>query len=53
MSFLKLLIGLSRLVVEILNDQNHFKESNFANWFSSYVQFCSGGSISERAEVAR
>ena len=41
--FLKRLIGISRLIVKVLNDQNLFTESNLANWFSSYVQFCSGG----------
>ena len=52
--FLKrFLIGISRLIVEVLNDQNLFIESNLANWFLSYVQFCSGGHFSERAEAAR
>ena len=51
--FPKRLIGISRLIVGILNDQNLFTESNLANWFSSYVQFCSGGHFSERAEAAR
>ena len=51
--FLKRLIGKSRLIVEVVNDQNLFTESNLANWFSSYVQFCSGGYFSERAEAAR
>ena len=51
--FLKRLIGISRLIVEVLNDQNLFTKSNLANWFSSYVQFCSGGYFSERAEAAR
>ena len=51
--FLKRLIGKSRLMVEVLNDPNLFTESNLANWFSSYVQFCSGGHFSERDEVAR
>ena len=32
---------------------SRFTESNLANWFSSYVQFCSGGHFSERAEAAR
>ena len=50
---LKRLINISRLTVEILKDQNLFTESNLANWFSSYVQFCSGGPFSERAEAAR
>ena len=50
---LKRLIGISRLIVEVLNDQNLFTESNLANWFSSYVKFCSGGHFSERAEAAR
>ena len=52
-SFLKRLIGISLLIVEVLNDQNRFTESNLANWFSSDVQFCSGGHFSEQAEVAR
>ena len=51
--FLKRLIGRSRLTVEVLNNQNLFTESNLANWFSSYVQFCSGGHFSERAQAAR
>ena len=51
--FLKRLIGISCLIVEVLNDENLFTESNLANWFSSYVQFRSGGHFSERAEVAR
>ena len=51
--FLKHLISISRLIVEVLNDQNLFTESDLANWFSSYVQFCSGGQFSERAEAAR
>ena len=51
--FLNRLIGMSRLIVEVLNDQNLSIESNLANWFSSYVQFCSGGHFSERAEDAR
>ena len=51
--FFKRLIGISRLIVEVLDDQNLFTESNLANWFSSYVQFCSGGDFSERAETAR
>ena len=52
-SFLKRLIGISHLIVEALDDQNFFTESNLANWFSTYVQFCSGGHFSERAEAAR
>ena len=47
------LIVESRLEVEVLNDQNLFTESNLANWFSSYVKFCSGGHFSEVAEAAR
>ena len=50
--FLKRLISLPRLIVEVLKDQNLSTESNLANWFSSYVQFCSGGHFSERAEAA-
>ena len=44
---------ISCLIGEVLNDQNLFTESNLANWFSSYAQFCSGGHFSERAEAAR
>ena len=51
--FLKCLTGISQLVVEVLNDQNLFTESNLANWFSSYVQFCSGGHFLELFEAAR
>ena len=39
--FLKRLISIPRLIVEVLNDQNLFTESNLANWFqvmSSLVQ---------------
>ena len=50
--FLKRLISIPRLIVEVLNDQNLFTESTLANWFSSYVQFCSGGHFSKRAEAA-
>ena len=50
--FLKRLVGIPRLIVEVLNDQNLFTESNLANWFSSHVQFCSGGHFSERAAAA-
>ena len=49
--FFKRLIGISRLIVEVLNDPNLFTESNLANWFSSYVQFCTGVHFSERAEA--
>ena len=42
-TFLKRLIGISCLIVEVLNDQNLLTGSNLADWFSSYVQFCSGG----------
>ena len=45
--FLKRLIAISRLIVEVLNDQNLFTDSSLADWFSSYVQFCSGGHFSE------
>ena len=51
-AFLKRLIGMSRLIVDVLNDQNPFTESNLVNWFSSYVQFCSSGHFSGRAEAA-
>ena len=51
--FSKRLSSIPRLIVEVFNDQNLFTESDFANWFSSYVQICSGGHFSERAEAAR
>ena len=51
--FLKRLIDISRLIVEVLNHQKLFTESNLANCFWSYVQFCSGGHFSEQAEAAR
>ena len=51
--FLRRLISISLLIVEVLNDQNLFTESILANLFLSYVQFCSGGHFSERAEAAR
>ena len=50
--FLKRLIGIFRLIVKVLDDQNLFTESKLANCFSSYVQFCSCGHFSERAEAA-
>ena len=53
LSFLKRLISISRLIVGVLNDQNLFIESNLAYWFLSYVQYCSGGHFSERAESAQ
>ena len=46
--FLKSLISIWRLIVEVLNYKNLFTESNLGNWFSSYVQFCSGGNFSEK-----
>ena len=49
--FLKHLIGISSLILEVLKDQNLFTESNLANRFSSYVQFCSSGHFSEGAEA--
>ena len=45
--FLKYLISIYRLIVEVLNDQNLFKESNLGDLFSSYVQFHSGRRFSE------
>ena len=50
--FLKRLIGISLLIVEVLNDRNLFTEWNLANWFSSYVQFCSADHFSKQAEAA-
>ena len=49
---LERLISIPRLIAEVLNDQNIFAESNLGDWFSSYVQFCSGGDFSERAKAA-
>ena len=42
-----------RLIAEVLHDQNLFTELNLGDWFSNYVQFCSDGHFSERAEAAR
>ena len=53
MPFVERLSSIFHLIVEALDDQNLFTESNLAKWFSSYVQFCSGGHFSERAEAAR
>ena len=53
MPFLKCLISIPRLIVEVLNDQNLLTESNLGDWFSSYLQFYSGGHFSKRAAVAR
>ena len=50
--FLKCLINIYRLIAKVLNDQNLFIESNFVNWFSSYVQVYSGGHFSKRTEAA-
>ena len=53
--FLKCLIStcICQVIVEDLNDQNLFTESNLGDWFSSYVQFCSGGHFSERAAAVQ
>ena len=51
--FLKRLIGISRLIVEVLNDQNLSTESNLADWFPSFAQFCSSGHFSERAKATQ
>ena len=50
--FLKCLISVHDLILEVLSDQNLFTESNLGNWFSSYVQFYLGGHFSERAAAA-
>ena len=50
--FLKYLISTYRLTVEVHNYQKLFTESNLGDWFSSYVQFYSGGHFSERAAAA-
>ena len=36
---IKRLIGISRLIVEVLDDQKLFTESNLADWLSSYASF--------------
>ena len=41
------------VIVEVLNDQNLLTESNLGNWFSSSVQFYSGGYFSVRVAAAR
>ena len=51
--FFKCLISIDFLIVEVLNDQNLFTESNLGDWFSSYVQFYSGGNFSGRAAAIR
>ena len=43
------LISIYLVIVKVLNDLNLFTEPNLGNWFSSYVQFYSGGHFSERA----
>ena len=53
MPLLKCLICFYRLIAEVLHDENLFTESNLGDWFSSYVQFYSGGHLSERAAAAR
>ena len=53
-AFLKCLISIYRIIVKVLNDQNLITESNLGDWFSSFVQFYSGGHFSERgAATAR
>ena len=37
--FLKRLISISRLIVDVLNDQNLFTESNLVNWFQVMSRF--------------
>ena len=51
-AFLMRLISIPRVIVEVLNYQSLFTESDLAKWFSIYVQFCSGGYFSERAAAA-
>ena len=51
--FLKCLISVYLLIVEVLNVQNLFTELNMDDWSSSYVQFYSGGHFSERAAAKR
>ena len=50
---LKCLISIYGLIVEVLNDQNLFTESNLGDWFSSYVQFYSCVHFSEPTAAAR
>ena len=52
-SFLKRLIRVCRLILEVLNDQNLFTESNLSKWFLSYVQFWSGDNFLGRAAAVR
>ena len=52
-AFLKCLISIYGLIVEVLNDQNRFTESNLGDWFLSYVQFYSGGHFSKRAAATQ
>ena len=42
-----MLISIYHLIVEVLNNQNIFIESNLGDWFSSYVQFYSSGNFSQ------
>ena len=52
--FFKCLVSIYLLIAEVLNDQNLFTESSLGDWFSSHVQFYSGGrSFSEPAAAAR
>ena len=51
--FLTCLISIYHLIVEVLNDQNLFTESNLGDWFSCYVKFYLGGHFSERSAAAR
>ena len=39
-------------MIEVLNDQNLFTESDWGNWFPSYVQFYSGDHFSKPAAAA-
>ena len=50
---LKCSITIYRLIAEVFHDQKLFTELNLGDWFSSYVQFCSGAHFSERAGAAR
>ena len=45
--FLKCLFSIYRLIGEVFIDQNLFTEPILGDWFSSYVQFYSGGHFSE------
>ena len=50
--FFKRLVGISRLIVEVLNDQNLLQNRNWLFGFRVMSNFCSSGHFSERDETA-